>query len=126
MKYHIVAGEELKKIMASSLGDAIPFNEDMSHGDYQSVPFTEAFFTERASCHGVTIEEYKNKLSAFLGFLGHVNGKDEVHLYFGEDATCLANRALLIEYLKPRVGSLVLHIVDEYTGAEIKAPQVIL
>ena len=126
MKYAIVAGEELKKIMSSSLPNSIPFNEDMSKGECHYPPFSDGFIVERASCHDVSVEAYKEKLQSFLLFAKNVSKEDEVDLYFGEDSVCLANRALLIEYLKPKVGSLTLHIVNEYTGEEIKAPQKLL
>ena len=120
MRYDIVAGEELRKIMASALVDPIPFNEDMSKGSYTYEPFTEGFIKERASVHSVSEQEYSEKLGMFFTFLSKLSLEDEVHLHFGVDQTCLANRAFLIEYLKPRCGKIVLHIVNEYTGEELK------
>lgn len=123
MVYNIVAGEELKKIMSSVLDNPIPFNEDMSRGEWHSQPFTDEFCLERASFHNVSLNEYKEKLSLFLDLIKNIKKKDIVNLYFGEDEVCVANRTLLIDYLKPKVDKLVLRIVDEYTGKEIKEPQ---
>ena len=125
MKYNVVAGEELKKKMLGILDNPIPFNEDMSKGTYISEPFTKAFLKERAIVHNVSITIYKNKLSLFLEMLDDLKPTDEIHLYFGEDETCLANRELLIKYFKNKVSKLTLHVVNEYTTEEIKEPVVL-
>ena len=120
MRYNIVAGEELKKIMTGVIDNPIPFNEDMSKGTYASEPFTEEFIMERSQTHGVSESTYKEKLSLFLSLIDNLNKNDEIHLYFGEDEVCLANRELLINYFTGKVKQITLHIVDEYTGKEIK------
>ena len=119
MIYNIVAGEELKKKLMGIIDNPIPFNEDMSKGTYNSEPFSEEFFNERSLIHGVSIDLYKEKLNQFLNLLQTVKQDDEVHLYFGEDETCIANRELVIEHLQKRVNHLYLHIVDEYSGKEL-------
>ena len=116
--YHIVAGEEMKKLYQNRF-DSIPFNEDMSVGSYQSEPFGEEFIKERSQVHGVTPSTYKDKLSTFLSLINNVKKEDEIHLYFGEDQTCTANRTLLMNYFKDKVRKIVLHIVNEYNGEEI-------
>ena len=120
MRYNIVAGEELKKIMTGVIDNPIPFNEDMSKGTYVSEPFTEGFIKERSHTHCVSESTYKEKLSLFLSLIDNLNKNDEIHLYFGEDEVCLANRELLINYFTGKVKQITLHIVDEYTGKEIK------
>lgn len=124
MIYNIVAGEELKKIMSSKIRDPIPFNEDMSVGSYAASPFSGSFLCERSAVHKVSVTLYKEKLSSFLDFLDKVKVEDEVHLFFGEDKTCLANSSFLIEYLANKVASISLHIVNEYTGEELSLKKV--
>ena len=119
MIYHIVAGEEMKKLFKDRF-DSIPFNEDLNKGSFCSEPFSEKFILERSAVHKVSTELYKEKLSSFLKMLKLINKDDDIHLYFGEDETCLANRNLLIDYLANKVRHLYLHVVDEYTGDEIK------
>lgn len=125
MRYDIVAGEELRKIMSGTLDDPIPFNEDMSKGAYSSKPFSDGFIRERSQVHGVSESTYRDKLSLFLSMLENIKQEDEVHLHFGEDEVCFSNRRFLIGYLSDKVSSITLHIVDEYTGEEIKEPVVV-
>ena len=120
MRYNIVAGEELKKKMLGVLDNPIPFNEDMSKGDYNSEPFTEKFIKERSRVHNVSPSLYKEKLGLFLELSKKIKQDDELHLYFGEDETCLSNRAFVINFFKNKVKKITLHIVDEYTGKELK------
>ena len=119
MKFNIVAGEELRKTMNSMLGNPIPFNEDMSVGSYAHQPFTDEFIEERSDVHSVSPSFYKEKLRLFLEFIKAMKYDDEIHLHFGEDTTCLANRQFLINYLKDKAHKIILHIVNEYTGEEI-------
>ena len=124
MKYNIVAGEELKKLLIDVLDNPIPFNEDMSKGSYSNEPFSENFIIERSAVHSVSSEVYKEKLSIFLKVLKEIKHSDEIHLYFGEDETCIANREFLIHYFAKKVKQITLHIVDEYTGKELKIIEV--
>ena len=119
MKFNIVAGEELKKIMAGVLENPVAFNEDMSKGSYSNKPFSEEFLKERSNVHGVSLHLYKKKLNLFLELIKIIKPNDEIHLYFGDDATCLANRTFLIDFLRGKVSKITLHIVDEYSGKEI-------
>ena len=118
MKYNIVAGEALRKIMINLLDSPIPFNEDMSKGAFHSEPFSEDFINERSTVHHVTPSVYKEKLSMFLNILDNISCDDEIDLYFGDDETCIANRSFLIDYFSNKVKTIKLHIVDEYTGKE--------
>ena len=124
MKYNIVAGEELKKIMSGVLDNPIPFNEDMSIGSYSSKPFTEEFINERSGVHKVSASLYKEKLKAFLELAKDIKYEDEIHLYFGGDIVCNANREFLIEYFKTRVKSIFFHLVNEYEGIELSITRV--
>lgn len=119
MRYDIVAGQALKKVMKDQLPHPIPFNEDLSVGGFKAPPFSEAFLQERADAHQVPLSLYKEKLQEFLEMLSSLRQEDEVHLSFGEDKTCVANREFLMEYLKDKVMNVRLHIVNEYTGEEI-------
>ena len=120
MRYNVVAGEELKKKMIGVLDNPIPFNEDMSKGEYTNKPFTEAFIKERSIVHGVAVSLYKEKLAMFLKMIQEINMDDEIHLYFGEDETCISNRDLLIEYFKDKTEYIYVHVVDEYKGIELR------
>ena len=122
MKYYIVAGEEMAKLIKKSLPDAVPFNEDMSVGSYQHEPFSEDFIIERSRVHHVKVSYYKQKIEPLLNVINNLHSDDEIHLYFGEDKTCVANREFLINFFKNKVRLIVLHIVDELTGVDIKTP----
>ena len=124
MRYNIVAGEELKKILTGVIDNPIPFNEDMSIGSYINEPFSESFIKERSQVHNATASLYKEKLSSFLSMINNLTKEDEIHLYFGDDATCLANRMFLIDFLRGKASKITLHIVDEYSGKEIDVQSV--
>ena len=124
MEYHIVAGEEMKKKMEGVLPNPIPFNEDLNVGSYSHEPFSDLFFQERCRAHHVALETYLLKLSEFLIFLGKMEKSDTIHLYFGDDPTCKANRELLISYLSPRVSHLYFHHMDEYRGTELSVERI--
>ena len=123
MIYHIVAGEEMKKILKDRFL-AIPFNEDMSVGSYESEPFSDDFIKERSAVHGVSANEYRSKLEEFLKFLSTVNNNDTIHLYFGDDKVCRANCKLLIDYLKERVSTIYFHLMNEYNGIELSVTKI--
>ena len=123
MTYHIVAGEEMKKIFMNRFAP-IPFNEDMSKGSYQSEPFSDGFIKERSIVHGVTVDDYISNMKEFLVFLSKVDNNDIVHLYFGDDAVCKANSELLINYLKEKVDSIYFHLMNEYEGIELSVTRI--
>lgn len=120
MRYNIVAGEEMKKMLKGVVDNPIPFNEDMSVGTYVSEPFGLEFIRERSEVHKVSEEEYTSKLQEFLDIVNTVNKNNELHLFFGEDPTCVANSSLLVTYFKNKVKDIYLHVLDEYTGQELK------
>ena len=122
MIYHIVAGEEMKKLLKGRF-DAIPFNEDMSKGSYISEPFSDDFIKERSAVHSVTVEEYISNMREFLEFISKVKQDDIVHLYFGDDNVCKANSKLLISFLKDRVSKVFFHLMNEYNGVELSLTQ---
>ena len=118
MVYHIVAGEEMKKLLKDRF-NAIPFNEDMSKGSYTKEPFSNGFIEERSKTHGVTITEYTKNMNEFLSILPKISEDDDIHLYFGDDSVCKANSELLIGFFKDKVGSLIFHLMNEYSGTEL-------
>lgn len=118
MEYRIVAGKEMKKLLKDRFY-TIPFNEDMNKGSYSEEPFSIGFIKERSKVHKVTTADYINNTNEFLSLLPRIKDDDTIHLYFGNDKTCIANRRFLINYLKDKVNQIVLHIVNEYTGEEI-------
>ena len=123
MTYHIVAGEEMKKLLKDRF-TPIPFNEDMSKGSYLNEPFSDSFIKERSVVHGVTMDDYLSNMNEFLNFISEVNNNDIVHLYFGDDIVCKANSELLINYLKERVDSIFFHLMDEYKGIELSVTRI--
>lgn len=118
MIYRIVAGEEMKKLLIDRF-DSIPFNEDMSKGSYSSEPFSNNFIKERSVVHNVSVEDYVSKMNEFLLLISKINNHDTLHLYFGDDDVCKANRTLLISYFKDKVCSIYFHLMNEYEGIEL-------
>lgn len=110
----------MKKMLKGVVDNPIPFNEDMSVGTYVSEPFGLEFIRERSEVHKVSEEEYTSKLQEFLDIVNTVNKNNELHLFFGEDPTCVANSSLLVTYFKNKVKDIYLHVLDEYTGQELK------
>ena len=123
MIYHIVAGEEMKKLLKDRF-NSIPFNEDMSKGSYQSEPFSDAFIKERSAVHGVTVDGYVSNMKEFLTFLPKVCDKDIIHLYFGDDPVCSSNSGLLIKYFKDKGNTVYFHLMDEYKGIELSVVEI--
>ena len=123
MIYHIVAGEEMKTMFKDRFF-TIPFNEDMSVGNYESEPFSDGFIKERSLVHGVSVDDYLSNLGEFLRFLSTVNNDDIVHLYFGDDKVCQANSKLLINYLKEKVTTIYFHLMNEYSGIELSVTRI--
>ena len=124
MIYHIVAGEEMKKLMAGSIPEVIPFNEDMSIGGSTSKPFTDSFYQERSSVHNVSLQSYLQNMSSFISLTKSIKENDTVHLYFGDDKTCKANSKLLIEYFLPKRVDIYFHHMDEYHGIELSVEKI--
>ena len=123
MVYHIVAGEEMKKLLKDRF-DPIPFNEDMSNGSHYSKPFSDDFIKERSVVHRVTVDDYVSNMKEFLTFLLKVCNKDIIHLYFGDDPVCSANSKLLIDYFKERRNVIFFHLMDEYKGIELSVIEI--
>ena len=113
----------MKKLLKGRF-DPIPFNEDMSKGNYQSKPFSDGFIKERSTVHGVTTDDYVSNLKEFLTFLLKVEDKDIIHLYFGDDPVCSANSKLLIKYFQERGNAIFFHLMDEYKGIELSVSEI--
>lgn len=123
MTYHIVAGEEMKKLLKDRI-DSIPFNEDMSKGGYTHEPFSYGFISERSAVHGVTLDAYKSNMKEFFALINKLDKEDVIHLYFGDDAVCRANCKLLIDYFKNKVSESYLHLMNEYEGIELSIKKI--
>ncbi len=105
----------------------MPFNEAMVQGAYSAPLFSEEFVRERAAVHGVSEEEYLDKLSGFMGILKHAGEYDEIVLWFGDEPFCVENRRTVLDALQ-RHGyrrSILLNIVNEETGDILRHQNVI-
>ena len=120
MKVNITAGECLNDLLKSKYpGERfVPFNEAMVQGTYSAPLFSEEFVRERAVVHGVSEEEYLDKLSGFMGILKHVGEYDEIVLWFGDEPFCVENRRTVLDALRGfgYRRSILLNIVHEETG----------
>lgn len=123
MKINVTSGECLNDILKQKYPDKnfIPFNEAMIKGGYSSPLFSDAFIRERAAAHGVSEEEYREKLSPFLKLLKNVRDYDGIDLWFGDEPFCRRNTETVIAALKEYGygGTIILHIVNEESGEEL-------
>jgi len=121
MILNITAGEELNKILSYKFPNDvfIPFNEAMIKGSYNNELFSDDFMKERAITLGVSTEEYLNKMAPFVSVLNHLNVYEEIHLYFGDEPFCNANKTVVIDVLKKHnyTGKITLFTVNELTGS---------
>ena len=129
MKVNITAGECLNDLLKSKYpGERfVPFNEAMVQGTYSAPLFSEEFIRERAAVHGVSEEDYLDKLSGFMGILKHAGEYDEIVLWFGDEPFCVENRRTVLDALR-RHGcrrSILLNIVNEKTGDILRQQNVI-
>ena len=129
MKVNITAGECLNDLLKCKYpGERfVPFNEAMVQGTYSAPLFSEEFVRERAAVHGVSEEEYLDKLSGFMGILKHAGEYDEIVLWFGDEPFCVENRRTVLDALR-RHGcrrSILLNIVNEETGDILRHQNVI-
>lgn len=115
---NITAGEILNSLLSKKEGIWIPFNEAMNKGAYSNPLFSHDFCIERSKIHKVSLDEYITKISPFLNFLDNLEKYDQVTLWFGDDAFCIANYRTIINVLinKNYQGNIILNIVDENTG----------
>ena len=93
----------------------VPFNEDMSKGEYNSNLFSDDFLLERSKTHNVSLDDYKENMNEFLEQLDKLNDYQLINLWFGEDKVCLANSETLYNCLM-QYGykkELIINIVDE-------------
>lgn len=120
MEINVTSGDCLNALLQEKYKEQtfVPFREAMLNGDSAAQPFSERFLEERCRVHGVTKEEYLEKLSVFIDFLFHVNEYDTVFLWFGDEPFCVKNREFVIRCIRQRgyEGRLILYTVDENTA----------
>lgn len=120
MKINISSGDCLNEILQNiyKSENFIPFREAMIEGSYTSAPFSDEFCSERAKVHGVTKNDYLEKLSVFIDFLNNADEYDEIILWFGDEPFCVENRKIILKALAERgyKGKIILNIVNEETG----------
>lgn len=112
---NITAGKCMNEKMKNEFEEWVPFNEDMSKGEYNSRLFSEEFLLERSKVHNVNLEDYIENMKEFLDVLGKLNDYKLINLWFGEDAVCLSNSETLYNCLMQYgyKGELIINIVDE-------------
>ena len=119
-KIDITSGDCLNRILQEKDPARvwIPFREAMIKGTYASDLFSDGFIAERSRTHGVTEEEYREKLSCFLDVLRGADAYEEIGLWFGEEPFCTENRKVVIRALKESGfhGAILSHTVNEETG----------
>ena len=120
MVINITSGECLNKILQERHSEDvfIPFNEAMINGTYSFKLFSEEFMSERSKIHGVTLEEYKNKLKDFLIFLKNINKYEKIVLWFGDEPFCRENTRIVLEAIHDYGyrHNIILNIVNEENG----------
>ena len=114
---NITAGKCMNENMKNETEVWVPFNEDMSKGEYSSELFSDVFLIERSKTHNVSLEDYKENMKEFLEQLDKLNDYQLINLWFGEDKVCLSNSETLYNFLQKYgyKGELVINIVDEIT-----------
>lgn len=120
---NITAGEELNKLLKDGKEEWIPFNEAMIKGDYSSPLFSKEFCIERSRIHGVSFEEYSEKLAPFLILIEELENYSSITLWFGDEPFCQANYETVIGFLKERhyEGDIILNIVSENDGTLLES-----
>jgi len=95
----------------------IPFNEAMITGEYHTELFSKDFIKERAETHGVSEQQYFDKLKDFLDLLENLDDVNELVLWFGDEDFCRENRKVVLETLKQKkyTGKITLNIINEET-----------
>ena len=124
MKVNITAGEALNSMLVTKYSQErfVPFNEAMIVGSYTAPLFSTSFMEERATTHGVSLDQYKEKLGGFIDVLDNIEKYDEIILWFGDEPFCKANTDAVLQGLKDLSykGKVVLNIVEEETAKIIK------
>ena len=124
MKVNITAGEALNSMLVTKYSQErfVPFNEAMIVGSYTAPLFSTSFMEERATTHGVSLDQYKEKLGGFIDVLDNIEKYDEIFLWFGDEPFCKANTDVVLQVLKDLSykGKVVLNIVEEETAKIIK------
>lgn len=118
MKLNITAGEYMNEHYSSLLEDpCIPFNEALSKGEVVRPLFSDAFIRRRAEDLQVAEEEYREKMKPMLEFIREKDQYASLTLWFGTDAFCESNLAVLKELLEQigYRGDVTVNRVDEYT-----------
>ena len=125
MKVNITAGEALNSMLVTKYTQErfVPFNEAMIVGSYTAPLFSTSFMEERATTHGVSLDQYIEKLGGFIDVLDNIEKYDEIILWFGDEPFCKANTDVVLQGLKDLnyKGKVVLNIVEEETAKIIKA-----
>ena len=122
MKINITAGDCLNNILINkyySLNETfVPFREAMIKGTYSSRLFSNEFIIERSLVHNVSVNEYKEKINAFLNIINNITQYNEIILWFGNDEFCIENLKIILQTLSINnyKGKLILNTVIEETG----------
>ncbi len=130
MKINITSGDMLNEILQCKYPAEtfVPFREAMIKGSYDSKLFSDEFIEERSKIHGVSAQEYLEKLGVFVDILKSAKKYEEIVLWFGEEPFCAENVKVVIQSLRESGfdGKLVYNVVDENDGNVLRTTTVSL
>ena len=127
MRLNITSGDYFNNyIKTKENGIFLPFNESILTGPVDINIFSSKFINLRSNYHGVSKDEYLNKLSDIVN-PNYINTFDEINLWFGEDTFCVINLITILAYLEQIKYSGIIYYtrIDDYTNDIIKEKELI-
>lgn len=116
--FHILNGESMyedfQKEAILEEGTFLPFNEAMAVNEATKPLFDDQFKKVRAAGHGVTVQQYTEKVMPVIQFIREKKPKTII-LWFGEDLFCQMNVLTILAFLEQEeyAGKVYLHYFDE-------------
>ena len=116
--FHILNGESMyadfQKEAIFQEGTYLPFNEAMAVNEATVPLFEEPFKKVRAAGHGVTVQQYTEKVMPVIQFIRDEK-PESIVLWFGEDVFCQMNALTILAFLEQEeyARKVYLHYFDE-------------
>ncbi len=116
--FHILNGESMyedfQKEAIFEEGTFFPFNEAMAVNEATKPLFDDQFKKVRAAGHGVTVQQYTEKVLPVIQFIREKK-PETIVLWFGEDVFCQMNTLTILAFLEQEeyAGKVYLHHFDE-------------